>query len=132
MKSALLRLNMVLICVYHVYSEAGELLLHSNILLAMTFNWSEDKNKKYKEKQKISFEAIVICIQENRIVTVLEHPNKEKYPNQFLYLIDYEDYIYIVLLVKNQKEEEITLKTIYPSSEYTKRYLQRSEKNENK
>ncbi len=98
----------------------------------MTFNWSEDKNKELKEKRQISFEEIVICIQENRIVTVLEQPNKEKYPNQFLYLIDYKDYIYVVPIVENQKEEEITLKTIYPSREYTKRYLQRSEKNENK
>jgi uncharacterized DUF497 family protein len=105
---------------------------HRNILLAMTFNWSEDKNRELKEKRKISFEEIVICIQENRIVTVLEHPNKEKYPNQFLYLIDYKDYIYVVPVVKNQKEEEITLKTICPSREYTKRYLQRGEKNENK
>ncbi len=98
----------------------------------MTFDWSEDKNKELKEKRKIFFEEIVMCIQENRIVTVLEHPNKVKYPNQFLYLVDYKDYIYVIPFVKNQKEEEITLKTIYPSREYTKRYLQRSEKNENK
>lgn len=98
----------------------------------MTFDWSEDKNKELKEKRKIFFEEIVMCFQENRIVTVLKHPNKVKYPNQFLYLVDYKDYIYVIPFVKNQKEEEITLKTIYPSREYTKRYLQRSEKNENK
>jgi uncharacterized DUF497 family protein len=105
---------------------------HSSILPAMTFNWSEEKNKELKEKRQISFEEILICIQENRIITVLEHPNKDKYPNQFLYLIDYRSYIYVVPFVENQKEEEITLKTIYPSTEYTKRYLQRSGKNENK
>lgn len=96
----------------------------------MTFNWSEDKNKELKEKRQIFFEEIVICIQENKIVTVLEHPNKDKYPNQFLYLIDYRDYIYVVPVVENQKEEEIALKTIYPSREYTTRYLPRSDKNE--
>lgn len=49
----------------------------------MTFDWSEDKNKELKEKRKIFFEEIVMCFQENRIVTVLKHPNKVKYPNQF-------------------------------------------------
>ena len=53
---------------------------------------------------------------------VLEHPNKKKYSNQYLYLIEYRNCIYVVPFVVNGEEEEIMLKTIYPSREYTKKY----------
>jgi len=43
MKSALLRLNMALICVYHVYSEVGELLLVYDILEYLASGMSEEQ-----------------------------------------------------------------------------------------
>jgi hypothetical protein len=55
----------------------------------------------------------------------MDHPNKKKYVNQKLYLIEYNDYIYVVPFLINEKEKEIFLKTIYPSRDYTKKYLQR-------
>lgn len=53
----------------------------------------------------------------------MEHPNKQKYPDQRIYLIAYRNYIYVVPFVKSDNEEQIFLKTVYPSREYTKRYL---------
>ena len=93
----------------------------------MTYDWSEDKNRQLKKQRGISFEEIVLCIQEGRIVTVLEHPNTDKYPNQKLYLIDYKKQIYVVPFVINKEEGVIFLKTIYPSRHYTKRYLERND-----
>ncbi len=92
----------------------------------MTYNWSEEKNRQLRKQRLISFEEIVLCIQEGKIVTVLEHPNREKYPNQQLYLIDYRKQIYVVPFVINKEEEVIFLKTIYPSRHYTKKYLERN------
>ena len=92
----------------------------------MTYDWSEEKNRQLKKQRSISFEEIVLCIQEDRIVAVLEHPNSAKYPNQQLYLIDYRKQIYVVPFVINKEEEVIFLKTIYPSRHYTKKYLERN------
>jgi uncharacterized DUF497 family protein len=91
----------------------------------MTFNWNEDKNTLLKQTRNISFEEIVLCILEGRVIKVMDHPNKKKYVNQKLYLIEYNDYIYVVPFLINEKEKEIFLKTIYPSRDYTKKYLQR-------
>ena len=32
----------------------------------MTYNWNDDKNEELKQKRKISFEEIVICLKEKR------------------------------------------------------------------
>ena len=90
----------------------------------MIFNWDTEKNKILKQKRNTSFEEIVICILENKIRAVLENPNRNKYPNQKLYLIEYNNYIYVVPFVRKGKDE-IFLKTIYPSRKYTEEYLGR-------
>ena len=88
----------------------------------MTFDWSDEKNAELKATRNISFEEIVVCINENRIVDVLEHPNQDKYPNQRIYVIWYRNYAFAVPFVRNEKKGVIFLKTIYPSRLYTKRY----------
>jgi uncharacterized DUF497 family protein len=90
----------------------------------VTYDWNEEKNKQLKERRGISFEEIVLCLQENRLLTVLEHPNRDRYPGQRLYLIEYKQRIYVVLFVVDAEEEVIFLKTIYPSRHYTKKYLE--------
>ena len=93
----------------------------------MTYNWNAEKNIQLKKERNISFEEIILCISEGKIVTVLEHPNKQRYPNQYIYLIEYKNYIYAVPYIVDEKEEEIFLKTIYPSREYTRKFLRREE-----
>ena len=89
----------------------------------MTYDWNEEKNRQLKEQRGISFEEIVLCIQEDRVVTVLEHSNKGRYPGQRLYLIEYKKQIYVAPFVVDAEEEVIFLKTVYPSRHYTKKYL---------
>lgn len=91
----------------------------------VTFNWDDDKNRQLKRVRGISFEEIVLCISEGRLIAVLEHPNNTKYPNQRLYLVERGGYAYVVPFVEDHAAGEIVLKTIYPSRQYTKRYLQR-------
>jgi uncharacterized DUF497 family protein len=91
----------------------------------VTFNWDDDKNRQLKRVRGISFEEIVLCISEGRLIAVLEHPNKTKYPNQRLYVVERGGYAYVVPFVEDHAAGEIVLKTIYPSRQYTKRYLQR-------
>ena len=53
---------------------------------------------------------------------IVKHQNSERYPHQRIYLIDYRDYIWAVPHVIGQENDEIFLKTIYPSRKLTKRF----------
>ena len=85
------------------------------------FDWDEEKNDKLKETRDVSFEEIILAISNNQILDVLTHPNKEKYPNQKMFVIELFNYAYIVPFVEDK--EKYFLKTIYPSREATKKYL---------
>ncbi len=85
------------------------------------FAWDEDKNNLLKETRNISFEEIVLSLSNNKLLEVVEHPNKQKYPNQRIFIVEVRDYAYIVPFVED--EEKYFLKTIYPSREATKKYL---------
>ena len=88
----------------------------------MIYDWDEEKNDFLKQKRKISFEEIVFHISEGNLVDILEHPNKEKYPNQIVYLVMIQKYVYVVPCVEDKKNEIIFLKTAYASRKYTKKY----------
>ena len=85
------------------------------------FVWSTEKNERLKARRQISFEEIVFYIEKGQVLDILEHPNKKKYPNQFIFVIPVEDYVYLVPFVEG--ENEIILKTIIPSRKATKHYL---------
>ena len=87
--------------------------------------WNEEKNKWLKENRNISFEDIELAILEGRILDILEHHNKEKYPNQKLLIVEINNYAYVVPYI--EKGEDIFLITIFPSRKYTKRYLRGEE-----
>lgn len=78
-----------------------------------------------KERRGISFEEIVLAIEDGCTIDILRHPNTERYPNQLIYLIDYRDYIWVVPHVVDEINDETFLKTIYPSRKLTKYYRDR-------
>ena len=84
-------------------------------------DWDEDKNKKLKEQRGISFEEVVLAISEDRILDIIEHPNPKAYPNQKLFIVNIEDYAYLVPFVEDT--EKVFLKTIIPSRKATKKYI---------
>lgn len=85
-----------------------------------TFNWNDEKNEILKKTRNISFEEIVEAILSNNLIEVKNHPNQDKYPDQYIYIINIDGYIYLVPFIKN--EDEIFLKTIIPSRKETKKY----------
>ncbi len=87
------------------------------------FDWDEEKNQKLKEERDIGFEDIVIAIDEGRLLVTLGHPKR---PNQKIYIVNVEDYAYMVPFVEDK--EKRFLKTIYPSRKMTKKYIIRKEK----
>ena len=86
----------------------------------MIFNWDEEKNKILKKTRNISFEQVIIDIENGNILDVLENPNKE-YKNQLMIIINHNNYAFAIPAVK--RENEYFLKTIFPSRKYTRKYI---------
>ena len=89
------------------------------------FDWNKEKNNLLKETRGISFEEIVFAISNDSLLEVIEHSNKKRYPNQKMFIVEIKDYAYIVPFVENK--DKYFLKTIYPSREATKKYLNKGE-----
>ena len=87
----------------------------------MIFNWDEEKNKKLQAERGVSFEDVVLAIDDGRLLDVLEHPNPKKYEGQRLYVVAVNQYAYIVPFADRGNER--FLKTIFPSRKYTKTFL---------
>ena len=83
-----------------------------------TINWNSEKNQQLSDERGISFEDVVVYIQQNALLDIVEHPNKERYPNQCMFVLDIDGYVYLVPYIET--EEEIFLKTIIPSRKATK------------
>ena len=81
------------------------------------FNWSHEKNELLKAERGISFEEIVLLIESGHILGIEENPART---NQKIYILEIENYAFVVPFVKNQNE--IFLKTAFPSRKYTKRF----------
>lgn len=84
-------------------------------------NWDYDKNNELQKERGISFEVVTHYIEQGKIVDIMEHHNKNKYPSQKIFLININNYIYLVPFVENN--DEIFLKTIIPSRKATKIYI---------
>ena len=84
-------------------------------------NWNSDKNQALIAERNISFEAIVFAIQSGDLLDDIIHPNADKYANQKMFVINIDDYVYLVPYVETS--DEIFLKTIIPSRKATKHYL---------
>lgn len=84
-------------------------------------NWNDEKNKKLLLERDVGFEEVLIAFERGDVLDDIEHPNPEKYPNQFVFVVEINHYVYLVPYVEN--ESEIFLKTIIPSRKFTKKYL---------
>ena len=85
------------------------------------YDWNDEKNELLKQLRRVSFEQVVLAIVTGDLVDRIKHPNPGKYPNQTVFLVKIEDYIYSVPYVED--DEKMFLKTIIPNSKATKKYL---------
>ena len=85
------------------------------------FDWNADKNEILKKTRGVSFEQVELAIALGDLIDRVKHPNQTKYPNQKVFLVKIEDYIYSVPYIED--DEKIFLKTIIPNSKATKKYL---------
>jgi len=85
------------------------------------YDWNDEKNELLKKLRGVSFEQVVLAIVSGDLIDRVKHLNPEKYPNQRVFLVKIEDYIYSVPYVED--DDKIFLKTIIPNSKATKSYL---------
>lgn len=84
----------------------------------MNILWDEDKNKRLKLERGISFEDFAELILEKKYLDILENPAREE---QMIFIVSYKDYTYVVPFVLDE-EENIVLKTVFPSRKFHKLY----------
>ena len=92
------------------------------------FRWNHDKNEALKIEREISFEEMVLAIEADGLLDELRHPNPEKYPNQSIFVIALDGYVYLVPYV--EEPGYYFLKTVIPSRKATRDYLLRSNPDE--
>jgi hypothetical protein len=80
-----------------------------------------DKNIQLKAERGVGFELAIETIQQGNILDIIEHPNQDKYPSQRIFILEIDEYVYMVPFVEN--EQDIFLKTIIPSRKLKKKYL---------
>jgi uncharacterized DUF497 family protein len=84
-------------------------------------SWNEEKNERLKRERGISFEEVVFHIERGDLLDILDHPDQDRYGGQRLFVVNMDDYGYLVPFFES--EEEVFLKTIIPSRKATKKYL---------
>jgi len=80
-------------------------------------NWSYEKNEILKAKRGISFDEIAFLIESGQILGIEENPGRS---NQKIYILEIENYAFIGPFL--ERDNDIFLKTAFPSRKYTKRY----------
>jgi len=85
------------------------------------FRWDPDKNERLKMGRGISFEEIVLAVEDGGLRDILAHPNQRRYPGQLVLAVVYREYVFLVPSV--EEGDHYFLKTIIPSRKATRDYL---------
>ena len=83
-------------------------------------SWNEEKNQLLQITRGLSFEMVEEKILNKEILDIRHHPNKEKYPNQKILIVELNGYICYVPFVES--EQEYFLKSIIPSRKLHKEF----------
>ena len=88
--------------------------------------WSEEKNTQLQAERDLSFEAIIVAIEQGKLIDIIPNPSKH-HANQNVLVVEIDEYLVLVPFVEDA--EKIFLKTAFRSRKVT-RNKQRSLKNE--
>ena len=85
------------------------------------YSWDPEKNEQLKRERGVSFEVVSWWIENGGLMDLIEHPNKERYPSQMIYVVNIDGYVHWVPFVES--DTQIFLKTIIPSRKATQKCL---------
>jgi len=83
--------------------------------------YDEEKNLKLKRERGIGFEEVIAAIDEDRVLDIIPHHHQKLYPHQKILVLEINHYVYLAPYV--EKGDLLVLKTVFPSSKFTKKYL---------
>lgn len=86
------------------------------------YTYSPEKNFKLILERRISFEEMIVAIENNQVLDIVDHPNQKKYKDQKIYVVYANEYVYLVPFVKDDKGD-IFLKTIIPTRKAKQQYV---------
>ena len=89
------------------------------------YRLDEDKNVLLKSTRGYSFNDVLKVIRKDGILDNYKHPNSQKYPNQYIYVVALGGYIHYVPYVFDG--DDIFLKNIIPSRKLHKIYGENNE-----
>lgn len=85
------------------------------------FDWNDGKNELLKKSRGVSFEQVELAIASGDLIDLLTHPNPAEYPDQKIFLVKIDDFVFSVPFVEDN--EKIFLKTIIPNSNASKKFF---------
>ncbi len=84
------------------------------------FRWNLEKDEYLKETRGIGFDEVVFWIESGGVLSIEKNSSK-KYPAQEIMIVEIRNYAFVVPFVET--EDEVFLKTIFPSRKATKKIL---------
>jgi predicted DNA binding CopG/RHH family protein len=88
-------------------------------------NWNAERNQFLMNERGVSFEDVLFALQSGRLLDDLVHPNNFNYLNQRMFVVEIDEYTWLVPYVEN----EIFLKSVIPNRKAIKLYLEVHVKN---
>ena len=89
----------------------------------MAVIWDNDKERKIEAERGIALAEIADLIVSGKYLAVLENPSR---PAQTVFIVDYHRYTHVVPFVVD-RDDNILLKTAFPSRKFHKIYGKRHE-----
>lgn len=84
----------------------------------MKLIWDDEKNRQLIQSRGISFEDFVEIIINKEYLDIVENQAR---PDQMIFVCEYNAYTYCIPFLISE-DDEIILKTIYPSRKFHSRY----------
>ena len=86
------------------------------------YKWNPDKNELLKRSRGISFEQVVLHIEQGDLIDIIDHPDQIKYRGQKILFVRIRNYMFAVPFMKDG--DDWFFKTIMPSRKATRKYLE--------
>jgi hypothetical protein len=91
-------------------------------MASMLFRWNADKNRELYEQRGLTFEDVAAAVEAGHLLDDIPHPNELRYPSQRVMFVQIDGYGCTVPYVVDGDAK--FLKTIFPSRDAQKKYLE--------
>ncbi len=85
--------------------------------------WDKDKNKQLQIEREISFEAIIVAIEQGKLVDIIPNPSS-RHAHQKVMIVEIDNYLVLVPFAED--EEKIFLKTAFRSRKITRNHRRKT------